>query len=169
MSPCRCRMRITLVSPKPWQSVWPPHVCWARKSWKRSLGLSLTAFSSGTLSEPRVCFLLHSFDPVVTDRCHKMALWLSLTLELLGPPWSQLWTWHMEWKRPMVPALISLAPVMATWTEPEPLQGWHSLWKMPLVTQGLSLGCTLYRCRSHLKPLPGTSFFKTNKSWNIIN
>lgn len=60
MPPSRCRMRITLASPKPYQSVWPPHVCWARKFWKHSPKLSLIAFSSGTLSEPRVCFLLHS-------------------------------------------------------------------------------------------------------------
>lgn len=66
MSPCKCKMRMALASPKPCQSVWPPHVCWARKSWMRWLGLPLTTSSSGTLSETRVCFLLNSCD-LVTD------------------------------------------------------------------------------------------------------
>ena len=124
MSPCKCKMRITLASPKPSQSVWPPHVYWTQKSWKRSVRLPPTPSSSRMLSETRVCFLLlDSFDPVATKSCHKIAcsFWLPLSCsETTGHFLKHTVDEGCGVEEAHGTSLgLSLTPVMATKTEPE--------------------------------------------------
>ncbi|XP_028342195.1 DNA repair-scaffolding protein-like isoform X2 [Physeter macrocephalus] len=72
---------------------------------------------------------------------------------------------------PIPKSTADKTPVMATRTEPEPPAcgagtaagdaGGHS--------RVVCWGITLDRCRSHLKPLPGASLFKTNKKLEHLN